>query len=216
MPKGDFQMKLFKKTFVFVLVLCGFVSFARAQAAVITNGTFNITGAFPPNPTSATWIIGGEGFFSNLPTNEVQTIYPTVKRAGTTVEPFTLSYLPQSSARGNVVNGIFQWTNIYYRSDNGLNRTNFNFHFPAHALPKFTPNRNDVFIDVPFTMDAAVTGYNSPNSLQLLFSRTVTGGGIAHLNYIRMPGFRSRRSPHPDVWLAYVLFDFDAPAANGK
>jgi hypothetical protein len=210
-------MKPFKTVFLYIFVFFCFVSFARAQAAIITNGTFSMTASLPPNATSTGWTIGGADFFSNLPTGEVQVIQPVVKRAGSTLEPYTLSYVPLSTARGNVINGATTWVNIYYRSNsNSLNRTVFNFNFPAHSLPKLTPNRNDVFIDLPFTMNTTFAGYNNPESPNLLFTREVTGGGIAHLNYIRVPtNVRARRaSPNPDVWLAYVLFDFDAPAAN--
>jgi hypothetical protein len=210
-------MKPFKTFLSFAFVFFCFVSFAHAQTAVLTNGTFSITANFPPNPTTTGWTIGGADFFSNLPPNEVQVIQPTIKRAGTTVEAYTLSYAPLSTARGNVINGATTWVNIYYRSNsNSLNRTVFNFNFPAHALPKFTPNRNDIFIDLPFTMETTFAGYNNPESPHLLFTREVTGSGIAHLNYIRVPNsVRARRSlPTPDVWLAYVLFDFDAPAVS--
>jgi hypothetical protein len=207
-------MKLFKTVLFFAFVLFCFVSFARAQAALITNGTFNITGGFPPNSTAINWIIGGEGFFSTIAATEVQVMQPIVRRAGAPVEAFALTYIPQASARGNVVNNTAQWIGIYYGSENNAQRTTFNFNFPAHALPKFTPNRNDVFIDLPFTMNAQVAGFSSPQSPTLLFSRQVTGSGVAHLNYIRVPdNFRSRKAPNPDVWLAYILFDFNEPAA---
>jgi hypothetical protein len=205
-------MKPFIKALVFVLVLFCFASFARAQAADITNGTFNFTVSFPPNSSSAVWTIGGDRFFSNLQAPDSQIIAPVIKRAGTTVEPFTLTYTPRSSARGSVQNNGLQWGSVFYRSDNHSTATTFNFNFPAHALPKFTPNRNDVFIDVPFTMDGNVAIFSTSSSTAMIFNRAVTGRGTAHINYIRVPNsFRSRKSPNPDVWLAYVLFVFHTP-----
>ena len=209
-------MKIFKKAFVFALVIFCFVSFARAQtAASITTGTFNITGGLPPATTSATWTIGGAGFSAHLLNPDVQVIAPVIKRAGTTVEPFTLTYLPHNTARGNVFSINVQWGNIYHRSDNHTTGTTFNFNFPAHALPKFTPNQNDVFITVPFTLDGNVSAFTGFNSTALVLNRAVSGRGTAHINYIRVPNnVRARRTPHPNVWLAYVLFVFHTPNGN--
>ncbi|HYP49580.1 MAG TPA: hypothetical protein VEQ34_01470, partial [Pyrinomonadaceae bacterium] len=136
--------------------------------------------------------------------------------AGATVEPFTLTYIPQTSARGSVANNGVQWGNIYFVSNNHSNKTTFNFNFPAHALPKFTPNQNDLFIDVPFTMDGKISAFNNPESTALLLSRAISGRGTARINYIRVPNnVRARRSaPNPDVWLAYVLFVFHTPNGN--
>jgi len=208
-------MKPFKKAFVFAFVFFCFVSFARAQTTVISNGTLNITGAFPPNSTNATWNINGDRFIAVLTNPDVQIMSPVIKSAGTVVEPYTLTYIPRSSARGNVAYNGFQWGGIYYNSENHSNKTTFNFNFSAHALPKFTPNQNDVFVDVPFTMDGNVLGFSGFNASTSLFNSAVNGRGTARINYIRVPNnTRARRLPHPDVWLAYVLFIFHTPNGN--
>lgn len=209
-------MKPFIKALVFVFVLFCFVSFARAQPTVtVTNGTLTISAGFPPAMTSASWNIIGANFFSHTNTApDVQVIQPLIKRAGTVLEPFTLEYKPRTTARGNsAMNSLYQ--NIYYGSVNHPRTTIFRFNIAAHALPKFTPNRNDVFIEVPFMMEGNVGVFNNPDSTALLEARNVTGRGTAHINYIRVPNnVRARRSPHPDVWLAYVLFIFHTPNGN--
>lgn len=208
-------MKPYKKVFVFALVLFSFVTFARAQATVITNGTFTISGAFPPNSTSATWNIGGDRLITLLTSTNAQVISPVIKRAGAGVEPFTLTHTPHISARGNVASNGFSWGGIFYNSDNHSTKTTFNFNFAAHSLPKFTPSQNDLFIDVPFTMDGNVAVFSSPAATSTLFSRAVSGRGTARINYIRVPNnVRARRLPNPDVWLGYVLFIFHT--ANGN
>ncbi|HLM00377.1 MAG TPA: hypothetical protein VK400_04920 [Pyrinomonadaceae bacterium] len=209
-------MKPLKKAFVFILVLFCFVSFARAQPTVtITSGTLTVSAGFPPATTSTSWNISGLDFFSNTNTApDVQVIQPLIKRAGTMLEPFTLEYKPRTTARGNSrMNSLYQ--NIYYGSVNHNRTTIFRFNIAAHALPKFTPNRNDVFIEVPFTMEGNVGVFNNPDSTALLEARNVTARGTAHINYIRVPSnIRVRRTPNPDVWLAYVLFVFHT--ANGN
>lgn len=208
-------MKPIKTVFCLALVLFCFVSFAGAQTTVITNGTFTITGAFPPISTSATWNFGGDRLISLLTSGNAQTISPAIKRAGTTIEPFTLTHTPHISARGNVAGSGVSYGNIFYNSDNHSTKTTFNFNFAAHSLPKFTPNQNDVFIDVPFTMDGNVAVFSSPTATSTLFSRAISGRGTARINYIRVPNnVRARRLPHPDVWLAYVLFIFHTPNGN--
>lgn len=209
-------MKPLKKVFAFAFVWLGFVSFAHAQPTVtITTGNLTISAGFPPATTSANWNISGLNFFSHTNTApDVQAIQPLIKRAGTLLESFTLEYNPRTTARGNsAMNSLYQ--NIYYGSVNHPRTTAFRFNLAAHALPKFTPNRNDVFIEVPFTMTGNVGVFNNPDSTALLEARNVTGRGTAHINYIRVPNnFRARRSPHPDVWLAYVLFVFHTPNGN--
>jgi hypothetical protein len=210
-------MKPFKKAFVFVLVLFCFVSFADAQV-VITAGTFSYSSALSPGTSSLGWTIGGENFYTTGGDFNM-TVPLVVKRAGAPVEEFTVTLIPQNNSKGNATIGTAGWINFFYGNINHPQRTTFKFTYSAHALPKFTPDQRDIYIQqVPFTMNGVVSlfgYYDMP--VEPEFTRTVTGSGTAQLFYQRLPQTTMvrRKAPNPEVRLGLASFTFAAPTPSG-